>query len=47
LDQLEHTLATMPEPSTLLVFAAGAAALVLIPGPNLVYIVTRTGGRRA
>lgn len=39
----------MPEPSTLLLFAASAAVLVLIPGPNLVYIVTRSieAGRRA
>lgn len=39
----------MPESSTLLLFAASAAALVLIPGPNVVFIVTRSieGGRRA
>ena len=39
----------MPEPSTLLLFAASAAVLVFIPGPNLVYIVTRSieAGRRA
>ena len=39
----------MPEHSTLLLFAASAAVLVLIPGPNLIYIVTRSveGGRRA
>jgi threonine/homoserine/homoserine lactone efflux protein len=39
----------MPEPTTLLLFAASALALVLIPGPNLVYIVTRSvdQGRRA
>jgi threonine/homoserine/homoserine lactone efflux protein len=38
----------VPETSTLLLFAASAAALILIPGPNLVYIVTRSveGGRR-
>ena len=38
----------MPEPSTLLLFAASAAALVLVPGPNLVYIITRSfeAGRR-
>jgi threonine/homoserine/homoserine lactone efflux protein len=48
-DQLEHTLAIMPEPTTLLLFAASSAVLVLIPGPNLVYIVTRSieAGRRA
>ena len=32
----------VPETSTLLLFAASAVALVLIPGPNLVYIVTRS-----
>jgi threonine/homoserine/homoserine lactone efflux protein len=39
----------VPEPSTLLLFAASAAALVLIPGPNLVFIITRSieAGRRA
>jgi threonine/homoserine/homoserine lactone efflux protein len=39
----------MPEPATLLLFAASAATLVLIPGPNLIYIVTRSveSGRRA
>ena len=39
----------MPEPATLLLFAATAAALVAIPGPNIVYIVARSidGGRRA
>jgi threonine/homoserine/homoserine lactone efflux protein len=39
----------MPEASTLLLFAVSAAGLVLIPGPNLVYIVTRSieAGRRA
>jgi threonine/homoserine/homoserine lactone efflux protein len=38
----------MPEPATLLLFAASATALILIPGPNLIYIVTRSveGGRR-
>lgn len=40
---------TMPEPMTLLLFALAAAVLVAIPGPNHVYIVTRSisGGRRA
>ena len=39
----------MPEPATLLLFAATAVALVAIPGPNIVSIVARTvdGGRRA
>jgi threonine/homoserine/homoserine lactone efflux protein len=39
----------MPELATLLLFAASVATLVLIPGPNLVYIVTRSvqAGRRA
>ena len=32
----------MPEPSTLLLFAASALALVAVPGPNLIYIVTRS-----
>ena len=39
----------MPEPATLLLFAATAVALVAIPGPDIVSIVARTvdGGRRA
>lgn len=39
----------MPEPSTLALFALSALALVAIPGPNLIYIVTRSidQGRRA
>jgi threonine/homoserine/homoserine lactone efflux protein len=39
----------MPDPGTLALFAASVATLVLIPGPNLVYIVTRSveAGRRA
>jgi threonine/homoserine/homoserine lactone efflux protein len=32
----------MPEPSTLALFALSAFALVAIPGPNLIYIVTRS-----
>jgi threonine/homoserine/homoserine lactone efflux protein len=32
----------VPEPSTLLLFAASALALVAVPGPNLIYIVTRS-----
>jgi threonine/homoserine/homoserine lactone efflux protein len=32
----------MPDLATLLLFAGSAATLVLIPGPNLIYIVTRT-----
>jgi threonine/homoserine/homoserine lactone efflux protein len=38
----------MPAPSTLLLFAAAALALVAIPGPNHLYIVTRSlsQGRR-
>lgn len=38
----------MPEPTTLAVFALSAVVLVAIPGPNLIYIVTRSvdGGRR-
>jgi threonine/homoserine/homoserine lactone efflux protein len=39
----------MPTPPTLLAFAAAALALVVIPGPNLIYIITRgiQQGRRA
>ncbi len=39
----------MPEPATLALFALSALALVAIPGPNLIYIVTRSidQGRRA
>jgi threonine/homoserine/homoserine lactone efflux protein len=38
----------MPEPATLALFALSAVVLVAIPGPNLIYIVTRSvdGGRR-
>jgi threonine/homoserine/homoserine lactone efflux protein len=32
----------MPEPATLLVFLAAALVLIAIPGPNLVYIATRS-----
>ena len=39
----------MPEPHTFLVFAAASALLVLIPGPAVIYIVTRSArhGRMA
>lgn len=39
----------MPTSATLLAFAAAALALVVIPGPNLIYIITRgiQQGRRA
>jgi threonine/homoserine/homoserine lactone efflux protein len=39
----------MPSAGTLLAFAAAATALVLLPGPNLIYIVSRgvAQGRRA
>jgi threonine/homoserine/homoserine lactone efflux protein len=39
----------MPETATLLTFALATVALVMIPGPNLIYIVTRSAadGRRA
>ena len=39
----------MPEPATVLHFAVSAVALIAIPGPNLIYIVTRgmSQGRRA
>jgi threonine/homoserine/homoserine lactone efflux protein len=38
----------MPAPATLLVFALAAGVLVVIPGPNHIYIVTRSvaQGRR-
>jgi len=38
----------MPEPTTFAAFALSAVVLVAIPGPNLIYIVTRSvdGGRR-
>ena len=32
----------MPEPSTLLVFGAASLALIIVPGPAVVYIVTRS-----
>ena len=31
----------MPEPTTLLLFALASVALVVVPGPNLIYIMTR------
>jgi threonine/homoserine/homoserine lactone efflux protein len=39
----------MPESGTFLVFVLSALALVLVPGPNVIYIVTRgvDQGRRA
>ena len=39
----------MPSAATLLAYSAAAAALVLLPGPNLIYIVSRgiAQGRRA
>jgi threonine/homoserine/homoserine lactone efflux protein len=39
----------MPEPSTFALFAAAALALLLIPGPAVLYIVAQSvaGGRRA
>lgn len=39
----------MPETSTLLVFSLAAVALIAVPGPNLIYITTRSigEGRRA
>jgi threonine/homoserine/homoserine lactone efflux protein len=48
-DRFDHTVTSVPEPSTLLLFAASAVALVAVPGPNLIYIVTRSvdQGRRA
>jgi threonine/homoserine/homoserine lactone efflux protein len=35
----------MPEPTTLIAFAAAAVALVAIPGPNLIYIATRSASQ--
>ncbi len=32
----------MPEPSTLLLFAASTLALLVVPGPSVVYVVART-----
>ena len=48
-NQCVRTVAAMPAPSTLGLFALTALALVAVPGPNLVYIVTRSvdQGRRA
>ena len=39
----------MPEPATLALFAAAAVGLIAVPGPNLIYIATRSAGegRRA
>ena len=39
----------MPDPSTLLVFAGASLALLVFPGPSVIYIVTRSveQGRRA
>lgn len=34
----------MPEPATLLVFSLAALVLVAVPGPNLIYIATRSIG---
>jgi hypothetical protein len=31
----------MPEPTTLLLFAGAALALLLVPGPSVIYVVTR------
>ena len=39
----------MPEPATFGLFAVAALALLVVPGPSVVYIVTRSAsqGRRA
>ena len=39
----------MPAPSTLALFAVAALALLVIPGPSVLYVVTRSieQGRRA
>ena len=41
-NHFDHTVVEMPEPATLALFAVSALALVAIPGPNLLYIVTRS-----
>jgi len=41
-DRFDHTVTSVPEPSTLTLFAVSALALVAVPGPNLIYIVTRS-----
>jgi threonine/homoserine/homoserine lactone efflux protein len=48
-NHFRRTVRLMPEPSTLLLFVGSVVALVLVPGPNLIYIVTRgvDQGRRA
>ena len=45
----EANIATVPEPHTLLLFAAASFALIVVPGPSVIYIVTRSvsQGRRA
>jgi threonine/homoserine/homoserine lactone efflux protein len=40
--RFDPTVTGMPEPSTLALFAVSAVALVVVPGPNLIYIVTRS-----
>lgn len=39
----------MPEPATLALFVVAAVALIAVPGPNIIYIATRSAseGRRA
>lgn len=39
----------MPDFSTLIVFSLAAVALIVVPGPNIIYIMTRgiSGGKRA
>ena len=32
----------MPEPTTLLAFAAVALGMVLTPGPNMIYLISRS-----
>jgi threonine/homoserine/homoserine lactone efflux protein len=48
-NQSDHRVTVVPEPSTLLLFGVSALALVAVPGPNLIYIITRSidQGRRA
>jgi threonine/homoserine/homoserine lactone efflux protein len=42
------SMATMPDPATLAIFAAATAVLLLVPGPSVLFIVARTleHGRR-
>ena len=41
MNHFRPSLLSMPEPATLLLFALASVALVVVPGPNLIYIMTR------